>query len=103
MTINDLVIQSKRIFDKDMETIVDSNGKLVRSKKMKDTPLTDDEEIIINGDYNRYVYSGFARELERENNRLKKQVVELTEMLIEVRDNPNNNIFEKFEKGVNKI
>ena len=52
-------------------------------------------------DYNRYVYSGFARELERENNRLKKQVVELTEMLIEVRDNPNNNIFEKFEKGVN--
>ena len=70
---------------------------------LTDTPLTDDEEIIINGDYNRYVYSGFAREMERENERLKKRVVELTEMLIEVRDNPNNNVFEKFEKGVNEI
>ena len=41
--------------------------------------------------------------MERENERLKKRVVELTEMLIEVRDNPNNNVFEKFEKGVNEI
>lgn len=61
-----------------------------------DTPLTDGEEIIINGDYNRYVYSGLAREMERENERLKKRVVELTEMLIEVRD---NNVFEKFALG----
>ncbi len=30
---------------------------------------------------------------------LEKEKANLTEMLIEVRDNPNNNVFEKFELG----